>query len=67
MSTAQDRAADLRAQHATLTAELAAAIQRYEDERAHTETRLADQRANYDTRIAELRQELHPDTSTERQ
>jgi hypothetical protein len=42
-----------------ITAELTAAIQRYEDERAHTEARLADQRAHYDGRLTELREELH--------
>jgi hypothetical protein len=40
---------------ATLTAELGAARQRFEDERAHTETRLADQRAAYEARLADLR------------
>ena len=60
---AQDGAADLRTRHATLAVELTAAVQRFEDERAHTEARLADQRSNYDARIAELREELRQERS----
>jgi hypothetical protein len=41
-----------------MTAELAAARQRVEDERLHSETRLADQRAGYEERHGELRAEL---------
>jgi len=41
-----------------MIAELAAARQRVEDERAHTETPLADQRAGYEDRLTELRAEV---------
>jgi len=52
---ADAQAAEARTVTATLTAELAAARQRLEDERAHTETRLADQRTAYEARLADLR------------
>jgi hypothetical protein len=52
---AEAQAAEARTVTATLTAELGAARQRFEDERAHTETRLADQRAAYEARLADLR------------
>ena len=41
-----------------MIAELAAARQRVEDERAHNETRLADQRVGYEDRLTELRAEI---------
>ena len=52
---AEAQAAEARTLTATLTAELGAARQRFEDERAHTETRLADQRTAYEARLADLR------------
>jgi hypothetical protein len=52
---AEAQAAEARAVIATLTAELGAARQRFEDERTHAETRLADQRTAYEARLADLR------------
>ncbi len=52
----------LRADVATLTAQLAAAEQRVSDERAHTEARLTDQRTAHEERLAELRDRV--DTAT---
>ncbi|MGS0688757.1 hypothetical protein ACVBEQ_27000 [Nakamurella sp. GG22] len=52
---AEAQAAQAQTMTATLTAELAAARQRFEDERAHAETRLADQRTAYEARLADLR------------
>ena len=53
-------AADARTAHATLTAQLAAARQRFEDERAHAQTRLTDQRDAYEARLADLRRGERP-------
>jgi len=55
---AQEQASDARAAHTEMIAGLAAARQRVEDERAHTEARLADQRAGYEDRLTELRAEV---------
>ena len=52
------QASDARAAHTEMIAELAAARQRVEDERTHTQTRLADQRAGYEDRLTELRAEI---------
>lgn len=43
---------------AILTAELVAAQQRVEDERAHTDARLADQRDAFEDRVAQLRADV---------
>lgn len=48
----------LSTEHATQAAYLAAALERLEDERTHTDTRLADQKTAYEERLAELRTEL---------
>ena len=53
-----EQASDARAAHAAMIAELAAARQCVEDERAHTQIRLTDQRAGYEDRLTELRAEI---------
>ena len=53
-----EQASDARAAHAAMIAELAAARQCVEDERAHTQIRLTDQRAGYEDRLTELRAEM---------